>query len=133
MSSVLVGKKETHMRTYKDMIREEDLAQLVANWREQEPLKGTRQEKDFTPVVKIFNPCGSGTWIFTECEPDSSLAFGLCDIGHGTPELGYCDLDELANIKLMAGLSMEQDLYWTPKKTLSEYASEASNLGYIKA
>lgn len=121
------------MRTYKDMIREEDLAQLVANWREQEPLKGTREEKDFMPVAKLFNPCGSGTWILTELEPDSSLAFGLCDLGVGEPELGYVCLEELASIKLTAGLSIEQDLYFKPNKTLSEYASEASKLRYIKA
>lgn len=115
------------------MIRPEDIQQLVINWQEQAPLKGTRQEQDFMPVVKLFNPCGSGTWILTELEPDSSLAFGLCDLGVGEPELGYVCLDELASIKLMAGLRIEQDLHWKPTKTLSEYASEASRLRYIKA
>jgi Protein of unknown function (DUF2958) len=32
--------------------------------------KGTPDEIDFLPVVKLFNPCGAVTWLLTESEPD---------------------------------------------------------------
>ena len=115
------------------MIRPEDIQQLVANWQAQAPVKGTRNEIDHKPVVKLFNPVGAGTWLISELEPDSSLAFGLCDLGLGEPELGMVDLDELASLKLMAGLGIEQDLHWTAQMTLSEYAREAHKTRFIRA
>lgn len=118
---------------YRKAIRPADLARMEQNWIEQEPVKGTQKEKNFRPVVKVFNPCGPGTWLFTEKEPQSSLAFGLADLGQGTPELGYVCLEELFSVKLIAGLHMEQDIHWDADKTLSEYATEARQLGYIKA
>ncbi len=111
-------------------IRPEDFQQLLANAKEQLPLKGTRQERDFTPVVKLFNPIGAGTWLLTECDEDG-LAFGLSDLGF--PELGYISLEEVFAVKLPGGLHIEQDLYWTPKHTLSEYASQARSAGAIRA
>ena len=115
------------------MIRPEDVQKLVMNWQEQAPLKGTRSERDFPVVVKLFNPVGAGTWLLTELEPDSSLAFGLCDLGQGEPELGYVCLDELASLKLMAGLGIEQDLYFSSDKPLSQWATESRQQGYIRA
>lgn len=115
------------------MIRPEDVQQLVLNWQQQEPLKGTRNEIDFQPPIKLFNPCGAGTWLISELEPNSSLAFGLCDMGMGLPELGYVCLDELAGLKLIAGLGIEQDLHFTASKTLSAYATESRERGYIPA
>ncbi|MET0376744.1 MAG: DUF2958 domain-containing protein [Rhizorhabdus sp.] len=115
------------------MIRPGDIQQLVLNWQAQAPVKGTRAEIDHRPAVKLFNPVGAGTWLISELEPDSSLAFGLCDLGMGEPELGYVCLDELASLKLVAGLGIEQDIHWEADKTLSQYASESRRLGYIKA
>lgn len=121
------------MRNYSDMIRIEDIYQLIRNWQAQAPVKGTRAEIDHKPAVKLFNPVGAGTWLISELEPNSSLAFGLCDLGVGEPELGYVCLDELASLKLMAGLGIEQDVHWQAQMTLSEYASEAQKIRYIKA
>lgn len=118
---------------YLKMLKAESVAQLEANWTEQLPLKGTGRERDYQPVAKVFNPAGSGTWLLSEKEPDSSLAYGLCDLGHGTPELGYVCLEELYSVRLLGGLRMEQDLWWKPAKTLSEYATEARQLGYVRA
>ena len=48
------------------------------------------------PVVKLFTPDASATWLLTELDPaDPDLAFGLCDLGLGCPELGYVRLSEL--------------------------------------
>ena len=106
---------------------------LVLKWQENEPLKGTERERDFFPECKLFNPGGAGTWLLSELDPNSSLAFGLCDLGMGEPELGYVDLEELYGVKLPGGLKIEQDRYWRAGKTLGAYAEEARRLGYIKA
>ena len=41
---------------------------------------------DFKPVVKLFTPDAQCTWLLTELGNDD-IAFGLCDLGLGTPEL----------------------------------------------
>ena len=51
--------------------------------------------------------------------------FGLCDLGMGFPELGYVSLQELESVELPFGLKIERDMYFTPDKTLKEYASVA--------
>ena len=48
---------------------------------------------DPKPIVKLFTPDGGATWLLTELDPDyPTLAFGLCDLGMGFPELGYVSL-----------------------------------------
>lgn len=114
-------------------IRPNDLETLERNWAINLPKKGTRAEHDFWPVAKLFNPTGAGTWLITEKEPGSSLCFGLCDLGMGTPETGYVCLDELFSLRLLAGLSIEQDIHFVPKKSLSEYGREATSSGFVRA
>ena len=46
------------------------------------------------PVVKLFNPVGGGTWLLSEMD-EQGIAFGLCDLGMGEPELGYVAIQEL--------------------------------------
>eukprot|EP01035_Chromulina_nebulosa_P007719 gene7719-10428_t len=56
--------------------------------------------KDHLPVVKLFMPDSSATWLLTEIDPDNPAhAFGLCDLGHGFPELGYVSLSELSVLR----------------------------------
>lgn len=81
---------------------------------------------DFKPVVKLFNPGGAATWLLTELDPDESdIAFGLCDLGMGSPELGSVRISELEEYKGLLGIGIERDLYFQAEKTLSEYADEA--------
>ena len=110
-------------------------AKLAANGAKQAPLKGTGNEIDFVPVVKLFNPAGAATWLLTETDPDNpTIAFGLCDLGMGSPELGYVDLDELSGYRGRFGLGIERDLWFRPgKDTLSQFAQEARGCGRIKA
>lgn len=105
--------------------------QLLLNHQTQLPLKGTRKERDFEPVCKLFLPWTSGTWLLTELD-DDGLAFGLADLGFGTPELGYVSMDEIYAVRGPAGLRVEQDIHWKPRQTLSQYAKEATQLGYIR-
>jgi hypothetical protein len=105
---------------------------LIANGRAQEPVRGTEDEIDFTPVVKLFNPIGAGTWLLTELDPENpDIAFGLCDLGF--PELGSVLISELQTTRLPLGMRIERDRHWTAQKTLSAYADEARTAGRIVA
>lgn len=115
------------------LLTPEALAQLERNHVEQLPVKGTRQEKDFAPVVKLFIPWGSGTWLLSELQPGTPYAFGLCDLGMQCPELGEVSLEELYSVVGPGGLRVEQDLHWKPSMTLRGYASAASTAGHIVA
>ncbi|HJO66885.1 MAG TPA: DUF2958 domain-containing protein [Sphingomonas sanguinis] len=106
--------------------------QLFANHKLQQPLKGTREEIDFQPVAKLFLPWTAGTWLVTEMD-DAGLAFGLADLGFGTPEVGYISLDEIMEVEGPGGLRVERDIHWKATKTLSEYATESREKGYIAA
>ncbi|RWL94303.1 MAG: DUF2958 domain-containing protein [Mesorhizobium sp.] len=112
----------------------QDLRQkLLANGRQQQPLRGTDDELDFVPVVKLFTPDAGATWLLTEIDPeDPDLAFGLCDLGLGYPEIGSLSLTELAAVRGRLGLAVERDLYFKPDKPLSAYTSEARRLGRIQ-
>ena len=106
---------------------------LLANGRQQRPLRGTHGELDFMPVVKLFTPDAGATWLLTEIDPDEpDIAFGLCDLGVGSPELGSVSLAELAAPRGRLGLLIERDLGFRADKPLSEYADEAFRLGYIR-
>ena len=86
---------------------------------------------DNKPWLKLFNPAGSGTWLISEIDDNNDTMFGLCDLGHGSPELGYVSLKELESLKLPFGLKIERDKWFEPTKTLSEYAKEAREVRYI--
>ena len=80
------------------LFTEEQRTKLLAN--------GTRRGADHKPVVKWFNPCGSGTWLVSELDPEypDECAFGLADLGFGTPELGSIGLLELTEYRGPFGL-----------------------------
>jgi hypothetical protein len=86
---------------------------------------------DFMPVVKLFTPDGSATCVLTEIGSDGGLAFGLCDLGLGCPELGYVSLVELRTARGKVGLPVERDLHFEPDKTISAYADETHTRGRI--
>jgi hypothetical protein len=93
-----------------------------------------KPEPDFWPVVKLFTPDAGCTWLLTEIDPeDPDIAFGLCDLGLGHPELGSVSLSELEAVRGRLNLPVERDLYFTATKTLSAYADEARAHGAIKA
>jgi hypothetical protein len=84
------------------------------------------------PVLKLFTPDAGATWLLTEIDPDDpEIAFGLCDLGLGTPELGYVALGELATLRGRLGLPVERDLNFQPDRPLSRYAHEARARGRI--
>jgi len=95
------------------------------------------EETDHLPVVKYFDPCGAATWIITELMPaegegaEPDILFGLCDLGMGSPELGYVSLSELQSVTGRLGLGIERDLYFKARYPLSVYAHAAHRRGRI--
>lgn len=87
---------------------------------------------DFLPVVKLFTPNANCTWLLAELDPEEpDMAFGLCDLGMGCPELGSVRISELESVRGAFGLPVERDLHFAPMHTLSVYAKAAWNAAAI--
>ena len=56
------------------------------------------EDIDPIPVVKLFTPDANATWLLTELNANE-IAFGLCDLGLGSPELGYVDISEIVSLR----------------------------------
>ncbi len=79
-------------------------------------LEETEREDDPMVWVKFFTPWTAWTWYVTEFDGTDTL-FGWVE-GHDK-ELGYFSLAELESIQGPAGLKIERDLYFQPRR-LSE-------------
>jgi hypothetical protein len=87
---------------------------------------------DFVPIVKFFTPDANCTWLLTELDPDEpDIAYGLCDLGMGFPELGRVSISELEGVRGPIGLAVERDRHFAPLHFLSVYARAAWNAGAI--
>ena len=110
------------------LISDEQRAQLLANGR----ITADGGDHNLEPVVKLFTPDGHATWLLTELDPeDGDTAYGLFDIGIGMPELGTVRISDLASIVGPLKRSIERDLYFSAKRTLSEYTRLARINGSI--
>jgi len=104
------------------LITEEQRAKLLANG----ATSDTDENYDPLPVVKLFTPDGGATWLLAHLDPECpDVAFGLCDLGFGCPEMGSVYLSEIATVRGSLGLPVERDLHFTAKKPLSAYAADA--------
>ena len=92
---------------------------------------GRQRDVDHAPVVKFFNPVGTGTWLITEMEPDGDTLFGLADLGFGCPELGSFSLSEMTSVRLPFGMGIERDILFEAAFPLSVYAEAARQAGSI--
>jgi len=111
-------------------IDEASFAQLLANGH----CTAGGEDIDPPPVVKLFTPDANATWLLTEIDPDDEdLAFGLCDLGLGYPELGHVRLSELAGLRGRLGLPIERDEHFHPDRPLSGYTEAARTKGAICA
>ena len=99
--------------------------QLLANGRAQRAAMDKGDDAlDFKPVVKLFTPDAQFTWLLTELGNDD-IAYGLCDLGLGFPEMGFVSMRELRELRGPLGLPAERDEHFDAGKTLSAYAAEA--------
>jgi hypothetical protein len=107
-----------------DLLKVEDRVRLLVN--------ALANERDPFPVVKLFLADGGATWLVTECDADEpDRLFGLADLGHGFPELGYFSLSEIKEVRGHLGLPVERDACFVACKPLSAYAEEARANGRI--
>ena len=114
------------------LITKSQLDRLLKNGRAQRlAIDNAMPAIDFKPVVKLFTPDGAATWLLTELDPNGDLAFGLCDLGLGCPELGYVSLNELRAVRGKLGLPIERDAHFTADCTISDYADDARRHGHI--
>ena len=81
---------------------------------------------DPPPVVKLCIPGAGAIWLLSEISPyDLDLAFGLCDLGMGFPELGYVSLGELEGMRENFNMPVERDFDFRADKPLSAYLQAA--------
>jgi len=113
----------------------EQREQMLANGRANaERIAKDGNTLDLKPIVKLFTPWGGCTWLLTELDPENpDIAFGLCDLGMGCPELGSVSLSEIESITGPGGLRIERDLYFSATDTLAHYADEANRHSRIIA
>lgn len=118
-----------------ELLNQAQRLRLLENGRATEAAqRAGRHEPDHLPVVKLFTPDAQCTWLITELDPEEpDLAFGLCDLGMGFPELGRVSLAELATVRGKLGLPVERDEHFAAKKPLSAYVEEARLHGGIVA
>ena len=70
-------------------------------------------------VARFFNPCGAGTWLATEYNPETRIFFGFVSIfGDHNDEWGSFSLAELESLKVGPGglLGIERDRYFTERR-----------------
>lgn len=71
-------------------------------------------------TVKFFDPSGSWTWYASKWDGKTEI-FGL--VNGFESELGYTDLEDLANQDGTLGIGIEIDMHWLPK-TLAQCRQE---------
>ena len=117
--------------SYPVLLTQKDQSRLIANHKHNEA--NPENPRDFWPVVKLFTSYTSATWLLTEYDPETRIAYGLCDLGVGFPELGYVSLDELQGVRGQLGLPVERDQHFKAHQSLSRYASDANKSRLVLA
>ncbi len=117
------------------LLLDEQREQMLANGRENaERIAVDGNTIDHKPVVKLFTPWSGCTWLLSELDPENpDIAFGLCDLGMGCPELGNVSLSEITSVRGPGGLRIERDRHFQTIRTLRDYADEARRHSRIVA
>lgn len=104
------------------LFTDEQRERLLANGRR----AAAGENIDPPPVVKLFTPDAGATWLLTELSPNEpDIAFGLCDLGLGFPEVGYVSVAGLGQLRGPMGLPVERDMGFVARHPLSVYAQRA--------
>lgn len=90
---------------------------LTDELREHLLANGRERNADHVPVVKFFNPLGSGVWLATELDADRDTMFGLADLGY--PELGSFSLLEMTSVRLPFDMGIERDILFATDLPIS--------------
>ena len=127
--------ENTQEAVQRSLLTPDQKARMLANGRAAaEAVADDGNTPDVFPVLKLYAPWGAATWLLSELDPeDEDIAFGLCDLGFGCPELGSVRVSELESVRGPGGLAIERDLHFRPSKPLAAYAAEAHRFGRIRA
>lgn len=108
----------------------EQEAELLANGE----LSESGNDIDPHPVVKLYALNSRAIWLLTELSTSlDGLAFGLCDLGMGEPELGNVYIPDLEAFKHATrdAFLIERDLEFEATHPLSVYTLAADYAGEI--
>lgn len=83
------------------------------------------------PVVKLYTLDAGAVWLLADLDADGDSAFGLCDAGLGSPELGDVSLTALEAMRGPRGMRVVADLDFAPSRTLSAYFAAAVKDGSV--
>lgn len=85
------------------------------------------RDQDHAPVARLTLHGTNMVWLISEIDPEEpTLAFGLCDLGQGFPELGYVSLEELTSVTHpVFGTTVSNDPQFKAKYPMSAYAAAA--------
>lgn len=84
-------------------------------------------------MVKLHTQYGKGIWLLSELDPETEIAYGICDLGDGKPELSYVSLihlDSLHHARLKVAV-LEVDTAFDGKYLMSIYLKAAISNGRI--
>jgi hypothetical protein len=97
---------------------EEQRRQLIHN--------GINRDQDHAPVVRLYTAFAKASWLISELDPENEdIAFGLCDLGLGFPELGDVYLPELIEMQNDPRFIVLRDPTFTGEFPMSAYARAA--------
>ena len=86
------------------------------------------------PVVKLYTPDAAATWLLAWLAPeDPDVAYGLCDLGRGFPEIGAVRLSQIARVRGSLGMPVERDRTFAARQSLIDYAVDAHARGRVVA
>jgi hypothetical protein len=93
---------------------------------------GNKSAKDIKIVLKLFNPCGAGTWYLYEKE-DDDIYWGYVNLGDiDCAECGTVSMSELMSLRLPFGLHIERDMHFKPlSMSLEEVRNIVESGGHV--
>jgi hypothetical protein len=94
--------------------------------REQLLRNGANPDQDHAPVARLHLMFAKVSWLISELDPENQdMAFGLCDLGMGFPELGYIYLPEILELQDDPRFRVLCDQSFTGAFPMSVYARAA--------
>ena len=108
-------------------LTEEQRGQMLANG----AARARGDTLDPLPVVKLYTLDAGAVWLLTDLEADGDKAYGLCDAGTGSPELGHVSLSALESVRGPRGMRIVADPHFKPRQPLSGYLADAQRDGSI--
>lgn len=104
------------------LFTEQQRTQLLSNGHED------NRDRDHAPEVKLTLPGTGCVWLLSEIDPDNpDIAFGLCDLGIGFPELGHVSVSELQSLLMWEDMPLQADRHFFAEFPMSVFVEAARN------